>query len=105
MEFEIMQSLAMILPLAQGATSSVMQEPTLMQEPSAMQLLGAHLIAAVVFSLVGIVVFFLSLLLMEKLTPFSIVKEIGEEHNQAMATIIGAIVLGISIIIAAATLG
>ncbi|MCA9140226.1 MAG: DUF350 domain-containing protein [Planctomycetales bacterium] len=69
------------------------------------QMLGAHLIAAVIFSLVGIVVFGLCLLLMEKITPFSIIKEIGEEHNQALGTIVGAIVLGISIIIAAAILG
>jgi len=88
-----MQSLAKVFPLAQETA------------PGAMQLLGAHLIAAVVFSLVGIVVFFLSLLVMEKLTPFSIIKEIEEEHNQALAIIVGAIVLGISIIIAAAILG
>ncbi len=88
-----MQSLSMWLPLAQETS------------PSAMQLLGAHLIAAIVFSLVGIVVFALSLLVMEKATPFSIVKEIVDEHNQAMAIIVGAIVVGISIIIAAATLG
>ena len=93
MEFDAMQSLLMVFLLAQETV------------PSSMQVLGAHLIAAVVFSLVGIVVFFLSLLVMEKLTPFSIIKEITEEHNQAMATIIGAIVVGISIIIAAATLG
>ena len=89
-----MQFLSMILPFAQETVS-----------PGPMQLLGAHLIAAVVFSLVGIVVFALSLLVMEKATPYSIVKEIVEEHNQAMAVIVGAIVLGISVIIAAAILG
>ncbi len=88
-----MQSLSMWLLLGQEVP------------PSAMQVLGAHLIAAIVFSLVGIVVFALSLLVMEKATPFSIVNEIVEEHNQAMAIIVGAIVIGISIIIAAATLG
>ena len=64
-----------------------------------------HLVAAVVFSIVGVIVFFASLLLMEKLTPFSIIKEIGEEHNQAVAMIVSAIVVGIAIIIAAAILG
>ena len=33
------------------------------------------------------------------------VKEIEEDHNQALAIIVGAIVLGISVIIAAAILG
>jgi putative membrane protein len=75
-------------------------------EPRTMMgILGGHLLAAVVFSIVGIVVFFLSLLLMEKLAPFSIIREIGEEHNEALGTIVGAMVLGISIIIAAAIMG
>ena len=68
-------------------------------------LMGQHLLAAIVFSIVGVIVFFASLLLMEKLTPFSIIKEIGEEHNMAVAIIVGAMVLGIAIIIAAAVLG
>ncbi len=72
---------------------------------SSMHLLGEHLLAAIIFSLVGIAFFFISLLIMDKLTPFSIIKEIGEEHNVAIAIIFGAIVLGISIIIAASILG
>ncbi len=72
---------------------------------SSTDMLGQHLVAAVVFSIVGVIVFFASLLLMEKLTPFSIIKEIGEEHNQAVAMIVSAIVVGIAIIIAAAILG
>ncbi len=74
-------------------------------QPSSLSVLGSHLVAAIVFSIVGVIVFFACLLLMEKLTPFSIVKEIGEEHNTAMAIIIGAIVLGVSVIIAAAIVG
>ena len=70
-----------------------------------LSLLGQHLLAAIIFSLVGIVVFFLCLLLIEKLAPFSIVKEIAEDQNEALGTIIGAMVLGISIIIAAAIVG
>jgi uncharacterized membrane protein YjfL (UPF0719 family) len=42
---------------------------------------------------------------MEKLTPFSIVKEIIDEHNVALSVIMGSIVIGISIIIAASILG
>jgi putative membrane protein len=75
------------------------------QAQSSMHLLGEHLLAAVVFSIVGIIVFFVCLLLMEKLAPFSIIKEIGEEHNEALGMIVGAMVLGISIIVAAAILG
>lgn len=70
-----------------------------------LELLFEHLIAAFVFSIVGIVVFLACLILMEKLTPFSILHEIGEEHNLAVSIVVAAIVLGISIIIAASTLG
>jgi len=93
MEMTSMKTFEMAMPLAQEVAASPVQ------------MLGAHLIAAVVFSLVGIVVFALCLVLMEKLTPFSIIKEIGEEHNVALGIIVGAIVLGISIIIAAAIFG
>lgn len=64
-----------------------------------------HLVAATVFSIVGIIVFVLCLILAEKLTPFSIIHEIGEEHNMAVSIVVAAIVLGVSIIIAAAILG
>lgn len=72
---------------------------------SSLEMMGQHLFAAIVFSIVGVIVFFSSLLLMEKLTPFSIIKEIGEEHNMAVAMIVSAIVVGIALIIAAAVLG
>ena len=89
-----------------GMISILAQEDLVREEPlTAMQLLSGHLIAAIVFSLVGIIVFLLCLLLMEKLTHFSLVKEIGEEQNQAVAMVVSSIVLGISIIIAAAVYG
>lgn len=68
-------------------------------------LLAYHLAAAAIFSVVGIVVLFLAIFLMEKLTRFSIAKEIVDEHNTALAIIVGAIVIGIAIIIAASILG
>ena len=68
-------------------------------------MLWHHLLLAVVFSIVGVIVFALCLVLIEKLTPFSIVKEIGEEHNMAVAIVVSGIVLGISLIIGAAILG
>ena len=64
-----------------------------------------HLIAASVFSIIGVVVFVICLVLIEKLTPFSVLTEIGEEHNVAVAIVVAAIVLGISLIIAASIMG
>ena len=67
--------------------------------------LWVHLLAAVVFSLVGVAVLAICFLLMNKLSPFSIKKEIEEDHNVALAVIMGAVIIGMSIIIAAAILG
>jgi putative membrane protein len=60
------------------------------------------LINAIVFSLVGIFVFVLSFLVMDKLTPYHLWKEIVQEHNMALAILVGALSIGISLIIAAA---
>ena len=70
-----------------------------------MAALLSHLLAAAVFAVLGIVVLFLTIFLMDKVTRFSIVKEVIEEHNQALATIVAAVVVGISLIIASAILG
>ena len=64
-----------------------------------------HLIAAVVFSALGIIVLAICFWLMEKLTPFSMVKEIEEDENVALGIVVGAAVIGISLIIAAAIHG
>lgn len=72
---------------------------------TSLDVLLEHMVAATVFSIVGIIVFVFCLVLAEKLTPFSIVHEIGEEHNMAVSIVVAAIVLGVSIIIAAAILG
>ena len=74
-------------------------------ESSGVALLGQHLLAAIVFSIVGIIVFAACLFALEKITPYSIVNEIVEEHNVAMSVVVGALVLGVSIIIGAAILG
>ena len=58
--------------------------------------------AALVFAFIGIVVFVGSFLLIDKLTPYDLWKEIVEEKNLALAILVGAMSIGICIIIAAA---
>ncbi len=53
-----------------------------------------------VYSLVGIVMMGLGFLLVRLFTPFSIKKEIEDDQNTSLGIIIGAIILGISIIVA-----
>jgi putative membrane protein len=61
-----------------------------------------NLLAAAVYALLGIVIFILALVLVDRMTPGTMWKEIIEEHNTALATLIGALAIGLSIIIAAA---
>ena len=57
---------------------------------------------ALVFSLIGIVVFVLSFVIIDRMTPYDLWKEIVQDKNLALAVLIGAMSIGISIIIAAA---
>ncbi|HNX24939.1 MAG TPA: DUF350 domain-containing protein [Spirochaetota bacterium] len=54
----------------------------------------------VVYSLIGIVLMGLGFLIITFFTPFSIKKEIEDDQNISLGIIIGAVILGISIIVA-----
>ncbi|MCI0422578.1 MAG: DUF350 domain-containing protein [Acidobacteria bacterium] len=62
----------------------------------------SFVVNAVVFAFLGVLIFWVSFLLIDKLTPYHLWKEIIEEHNTALAIVVGAMSLGICIIIAAA---
>ena len=57
---------------------------------------------ALVFALIGIVVFVASFVIIDRMTPYDLWKEIVQEKNMALAVLIGAMSIGICIIIAAA---
>jgi putative membrane protein len=63
--------------------------------------LVSSVVNAVVFAFLGIVVFCVAFLVMDKLTPYHLWKEIVQEHNMALAILVGAMSIGICIIIAA----
>lgn len=58
------------------------------------------IIDTVVYSLVGVVLMGLGFLIITFFTPFSIKKEIEDDQNISLGIIIGAVILGISIIVA-----
>lgn len=64
--------------------------------------LFSNVISAVVFAVLGITVFLLTFVIVDRLTPFTLWREIIDEHNTALAILIGAVALGMSLIIAAA---
>ena len=57
---------------------------------------------ALVFALIGIVVFVVSFVVIDRVTPYDLWKEIVQEKNLALAVLIGAMSIGLCIIIAAA---
>lgn len=61
-----------------------------------------NLVDALIYAVVGMVIFLLSFLILDKVTPASLWHEIIEEHNTALAIMIGGISIGIAIVIAAA---
>ena len=67
--------------------------------------LAPQLLLAVVFTLVGMLLFGLCIWLIVKLAPFSVQKEIEEDQNTSLGIIMGALILGIAIILAAAIHG
>lgn len=58
--------------------------------------------AALIFAVIGIVVFVGAFALIDRLTPYRLWDEIVREKNVALAVLVGAMSIGICIIIAAA---
>ena len=60
---------------------------------------------SILYALIGVIIFWLSFLIIDKLTPYDLWQEIVEKHNVALGIVVGAMSLGISIIVAAAVHG
>ena len=62
----------------------------------------AALIGTLVYSVIGVVIMFVSFVLIDKLTPYDLWKELCENRNQPVATVAAAFLIAIAIIIGAA---
>ena len=60
------------------------------------------LVTTIVFVILGLIVFALAFLVITKAAPFSVRKEIEDDQNIALAIVIGSVILGSALIIAAA---
>jgi putative membrane protein len=67
--------------------------------------LAEVLVTTLIFVLIGLVFFAIAFFVLEKTTPFSIRKEIEDDQNVALGIVIGSLLIGIAIIIAAAIQG
>ncbi len=62
----------------------------------------APMVAALVYATMGLVIFAVAFLIVDRLTPYHLWKEIIDKQNTALAIVVGAVAIGISIIVSAA---
>jgi uncharacterized membrane protein YjfL (UPF0719 family) len=60
-----------------------------------------NILASIAYSAVGTAIFIVAYKLMERILPFDLDKERSEDHNTAGGILIGSIMIGLAIIIAA----
>jgi uncharacterized membrane protein YjfL (UPF0719 family) len=57
---------------------------------------------SIIYSILGVVVFWISFLVIDKFTPYDLWNQLVEKKNQPLATVVAAMCLGIAIVVAAA---
>ncbi len=62
----------------------------------------APILSSLVYGTLGLVLFFITLYLMEKMTPYSLEKKITEEGNIALGIVVAAIIVSLGLIFATA---
>ena len=65
----------------------------------------AAFFGSILFALVGVVIFWLSFVILDKITPYDLWQELVEKKNLALGVVVAATSLGICIIVAAAIHG
>ena len=65
----------------------------------------ATFVSSILFALIGVVIFWLCFIIIDKLTPYHLWQELVEKQNMALGMVVAAMCLGISIIVAAAIHG
>ena len=65
----------------------------------------AVVFGSMLYALIGVVIFWVCFVIVDKITPYNLWEEIVEKHNVALGIVVGAMSLGICIIVAAAVHG
>ena len=61
-----------------------------------------NVVNAILYAAIGIGIFIAAFFIIDKITPYHLWKEIVQEHNTALAILLGAMSIGICVIIASA---
>lgn len=62
----------------------------------------AAFFGSILYALVGVLVFWISFVIIDKLTPYKLWEEIVEQKNLALAIVVAAMCISIGLIVAAA---
>ncbi len=62
----------------------------------------ASIVGSFVYSVIGILFFIVAYKLMEWFLPFDVDKELAQDQNTAVGVVVGSVMIGLAIIIAAA---
>jgi uncharacterized membrane protein YjfL (UPF0719 family) len=65
----------------------------------------AVVVGSVLYALIGVLIFWISFILVDKLTPYHLWDEIVEKKNLALAIVVGSMCIAIGLIVAAAVHG
>jgi uncharacterized membrane protein YjfL (UPF0719 family) len=60
---------------------------------------------SIMYALIGVVIFWLCFVIIDRITPYNLWQELVEKQNMALGMVVAAMALGISIIVAAAIHG
>jgi putative membrane protein len=93
----------MLIDYAIGMTSALQPTDGLFIVP--MEQLANTVVVTLVFAIIGILLFALAFWIIAKISPISITKELEEDQNSALAIVIGAVIIGIALIVSAAIHG
>lgn len=62
----------------------------------------AAFLGSILYALIGVIVFWVCFIVVDKITPYDLWGEIVEKQNVALGVVVAAMCLGISLIVAAA---
>jgi uncharacterized membrane protein YjfL (UPF0719 family) len=65
----------------------------------------SQILATLIYSAIGVIIFVFAYKLAEKLLPFDLDKELAEDQNTAVGILMGSVMLGLALIIASAIHG
>jgi putative membrane protein len=60
------------------------------------------IVSSILFAVVGLVIYIVGFIVLDKITPYALWKEICEKQNVALAILVGAGAIGLAMIISAA---